>query len=159
MSKSPRSEALASGRRAAIDDLGRYNRAVESGADFGALATPSPTVCVYCPYSIRCPLFWAAVDETWREAGIVAVSGVIERRAESRLSTFSLSLDMVAGSVPHGEYLLHQLDSERFRPLAEAPLGEECAVVGLTGDVEAKQLRATARTRAYVDLDVRKTGG
>ena len=144
-------EALAVAQ-AAINDLGRYNRAVEDGADFGALADPSPAACAYCPYSIRCPAFWAAADETWREAGIVALAGEIKRRAESRLSTFSLSLDMAAGSVPQGEYLLYQLEAERFRALAEAPLGDECAAVWLIGDVEAKQLRATARTRVYVDV-------
>jgi hypothetical protein len=145
-------EALAVAQ-AALDNLQHYNSAVEGGEDFGRLASPSPAVCAYCPYSIRCPAFWAAADETWGEEGIVAASGVITRRVESRLSTFSVSVDVNAGSLASAEYLLYQLDSERFRPLADAPLGEECAAVWLTGDVEAKQLRATARTRVYVDVE------
>jgi hypothetical protein len=129
-----------------MDALDTYNAAVEADADFQTLASPSAETCVYCPYAIRCPAFWNAASENWRDAGIVAVSGEITHRTESRLSTFNATIAATHGSLPKGEYVLVQLESDRFRELADAPLDSHCAAVGLRSDTVTRQLRSTSRT-------------
>jgi hypothetical protein len=132
---------------AALDALDSYNRGVEAGKPAIDLAAPSPAACRFCAYAIECPAFWSAADERWLDEGIVAVAGGMHGREKSRLSTFNITVERSTGSVPHGDYLLYQLDAERFGAILALPNGTEVAALWLVGDTSARQLRATARTR------------
>jgi hypothetical protein len=52
-----------------------------------------------------------------------------------------------AGSVGPGDYLLYQLDAERFGAVLALPDGAEVAALWLVGDSDTQQLRPTMRTR------------
>jgi hypothetical protein len=132
---------------AALDALASYNEQVQAGTPIVDLATPSPAACRFCPYAVGCSAFWSAADETWLEEGITAVAGGMHGREESRLSTFNMKIEKATGSVPPGDYLLYQLDAERFGAVLPLADGTEVAALWLAGDSSARQLRATARTR------------
>lgn len=140
--------AAAEAAIAALDD---YNRDVERGESPMELASPSPGACLFCPYAIQCPAFWSAAEPSWIHHGLVAVAGEMRGREESRLSTFNVKITRAAGSVGPGEYLLFQLDAERFGAILAVRDGAEVAAVGLAGDADARQLRATLRTRIAVE--------
>jgi RecB family exonuclease len=137
---------------AAIDALSDYNRAVDAGTPPIDLASPSPSVCGFCPYAIECPAFWSEAEPSWLEHGVIAVAGQIHDREESRLSTFNVRLERAAGSVGAGDYLLAQLDAERFGAILALPEGAEVAAVWLAGDAAAHHLRATQRTRVATEV-------
>jgi hypothetical protein len=132
---------------AALAALGEYNREVDAGLPAIDLATPSPAACRFCPYAIECPAFWSSANHHWLEQGIVAVVGRIHGREESRLSTFNIRVKKTAGSVGPGDYLLYQLDAERFGAVLALPDGAEVAALWLIGDSDTQQLRPTMRTR------------
>src|SRR5579875_1712756 len=136
---------------AAITALTDYNRRVSEGTPPIDLASPSPPVCGICPYAIECPAFWSDADTSWLAQGVVAIAGELHDLEASRVSTFNIRLQRLAGSVGAGEYLLFQLDAERFGGLVGLPPGAEIAAVWLAGDVAARQLRATQRTRVAAD--------
>jgi hypothetical protein len=132
---------------AAMTALSDYNRTVEHGTPAIELASPSPDVCTFCPHAIECPAFWSEAEPSWLERGVVAVAGPIHDREESRLSTFNVKVMRAAGSVGPGDYLLFQLDAERFGAILSLPDDATVAAVWLGGDAAAAQLRATQRTR------------
>ncbi len=136
---------------AAIAVLDEYNRDVERGESPMKLASPSPSACLFCPYAIQCPAFWSATEPSWIQHGLVAVAGEMRGREESRFSTFNVKITRAAGSVGPGDYLLFQLDAERFGAILAVRDGAEVAAVGLAGDTDARQLRATLRTRITVE--------
>lgn len=140
------SEAAASALRA----LDEYNAAIDNVRPLEKIASPSADRCRFCPFSIQCPAFWSAVEPAWAEDGIIALAGHIERREESRLSTFTLTVRRESGSVSDGNYLVHQLDAERFHELRIAPIGASVALVDLIGEVDRFHLKASTRTRAQV---------
>lgn len=132
----------------ALAALDAYNKAVAAGTGAAELAAPDPANCTFCAYSIICPAFWAAADQSWADSGLVAVAGArgAETLAEAS-PAFNVDIDGVAGTVPPGEYVLYQLDRERFSALLEAEPGSAVAAVRLRGDPERRRLTATAATR------------
>jgi PD-(D/E)XK nuclease superfamily len=136
---------------AALVALEEYNRRVDNDAPAIDLATPTPNACRFCPYAIECPAFWSSADESWLEMGIVAVAGPIHAREESRLSTFNVRIAREKGSVRPGDYLLYQLDAERFGAILSLPEGSEVAALWLIGDPDDRYLRATLRTRIAIE--------
>ena len=136
--------------KAALEALEDYNRKVADGVQAIELAKPSPTACRFCSYAIECPAFWSSADENWLDEGIVAVAGPIQAREESRLSTFNVRIASAAGSLAPGDYLLYQLDAERFGAILALPEHSEVAALWLVGDPDALHLRATLRTRIAV---------
>ena len=71
----------------------------------------------------------------------------------SRLSTFNVRIGRTAGTVGEGEYLLYQLDAERFGTMLRIPPGTEIAALWLEGETEARALRSTLRTRIATNHD------
>jgi RecB family exonuclease len=134
----------------ALRALDEYNSAVDRGVDAIDLAAPSPSACRFCPYAIECPAFWLSAGPLWLQEGIVALAGELLGREESRLSTFNLRVRREGGTVGPGEYLLYQLDAERFGALLGIPLETEIAAVWLVGVPEAAHFKAGSRTQIAV---------
>ncbi len=135
---------------AALSALDQYNSALESLRPLEELGSPTPDACRFCPFATRCPAFWAQIDESWVEAGVLAVAGRITAVAESRLDTFNVELDLETGCVTAGPCLLYGLDAHRFGIVLEAPPGSALAATALIGNAEARQFRAGQRTRIVV---------
>jgi hypothetical protein len=135
---------------AALNALGRYNAEIWAGGSLGELGNPSPDICRFCPFAVRCPAFWTAVSPAWLEHGIVATAGAVVRIAESRLDTFNIELDAAAGSLEPGRCLLHGLDAQRFGAAVDAGERAHVAATNLAARVEERQVRPTQRTRLVV---------
>lgn len=136
--------------RDVIAALDEYNQNVQACTSPEALADPSPEHCRFCPFAIRCPGFWSAVNPDWGADGIVAVTGEITASKSSRFDTFDVDGTVERGSVPGSSVRLHGLDLDRFRPALHAPIGSSFAAAGLRPGTSDDVARCTARTRLVV---------
>ena len=98
----------------ALAGLSAYNTAVESGVEPVAMAAPSQDVCRFCSFAIDCPALWMTVDTSWQEAGYTMLAGTINSTEVAHTGTVNLTVSAIRGSVPPGDYLLYQLDPQRF---------------------------------------------
>ena len=134
--------------RQVIAALDGYNSEVRGGVSPEALANASPEHCRFCPFAVRCPGFWSAVNPDWAAEGVLAVAGEVTASEPSRFDTFDLDGKIEAGSLPSGNVRLHGLDLDRFRPVLQSPAGSSFAATGLRG--AGGVVGCTARTRLVV---------
>ncbi len=110
------------------DALSRYNAAVESGDNMVSAASPSPDACRFCSYASGCPAFWAAATEDWRDRGVTAVKGVVERRSAGHGGGSALTIRVAQGTFQSELVTLSPVDEDEqgIRGVAEGDL--LCAV-------------------------------
>jgi hypothetical protein len=130
----------------ALDD---YNATVRDGRPVAGLAAPSVRSCRFCPYAVRCPAFWDAIDLTWAEDGVRAIAGRVLAREIAELGTLALKVEITNG-VASGEVWLYGLDPERFPASATTTPGEWVAATSLIGARDYSRFRPSEQTRLVV---------
>lgn len=148
-----RGDEAAQAAQDVVAALDEYNQSVQACTSPEALADPSPEHCRFCPFAIRCPGFWSAINPAWGADGIVAVTGEITASESSRFDTFDVDGTAEKGSIPGSSVRLHGLDLDRFRPALHAPIGSSFAAAGLRPGTSDDVVRCTARTRLVIAPD------
>jgi PD-(D/E)XK nuclease superfamily len=129
--------------------LDQYNAAVLDGRPVADLGAASPQSCRFCPYAVRCPAFWDAIDRTWAEDGIRAIAGRLLACEMAELGTLAFKVEAQRGAAS-GEVWLYGLDPERFSAGATASPGEWLAATSLIGAPASARFRPSEQTRLVV---------
>ena len=87
---------------AAVGALESFNRLVESGADFAAMATPGIEQCRYCPVRGGCPAFLRVSSEEWHSLRF-AVGGRVRDDTGSSTSERCLTIAAEYGTAGSSE--------------------------------------------------------
>ncbi|MEW6071064.1 MAG: PD-(D/E)XK nuclease family protein [Planctomycetota bacterium] len=129
-------EPLACERAAAeaVSLLDQYNREIEAGVAPTRLASPSTDACMWCPYQVLCPAFWAAAAESWSDQlGAAAIGGSAPAAPKPIHGGAALALSLRAdeGTGPRGEVGLAPLNPGVHPSLAQVKAGTRVRVSGL----------------------------
>ena len=92
-------------------------------------ATPAEHACRFCDHHARCPEFWASCGPAW--ALLSAAAGTVAAIQVIPATGVSLSLDVVAGTVPAGRVALTRVPLANLPALDELQPGSWVAVTGL----------------------------
>lgn len=114
----------------ALNKLTAYNVAVRLGGEPEALARPSQSACLHCPFKAACPAFWSVVEPWWEINGSRAhVSGIVTAIDELGHSGRALNLAVERGSLPAGHYRLRGLTQRRFSDINSLVPGTAVRVI------------------------------
>jgi PD-(D/E)XK nuclease superfamily len=105
-------EAAESELEAARSELRGFNEAVEDGADFEQLASPSVDACRFCPCIPFCDAFWRRAEPSWEEEVGAHAEGAVRDLTRADLEPFrivSLEVDVRAGTVPTGTFWIEHV--------------------------------------------------
>jgi len=107
----PRSEAEAEAEQARRI-LQEFNAAVSEGKSFSEMASPSPSVCCYCPCIPFCESFWANAEPSWAEGCGVHLEGRIVKHSSSDVQgtrLLMLEIEVHRGTIDSQIAALEQL--------------------------------------------------
>jgi CRISPR/Cas system-associated exonuclease Cas4 (RecB family) len=113
--------------RDAKERLAAYN-ALASGPP---VSVPSPKNCLYCPFSVSCPDFWAACDTSWADAGLLAAAGQATRVFDTPLGGVTVQLVSEVGSLAGKLVTIEGLDRAQLQRLGQPVVGSLIRVSGL----------------------------
>lgn len=95
--------------QAAMDQMVQFNKLVSEQGSLTQLASPALESCRYCNYKADCPAFWRYPFEVEAsDWGIYAhLEAIILDVREMHRGEFVVILEVVAGTIPTGNYMLN----------------------------------------------------
>jgi hypothetical protein len=131
---------------ASVGELDAYNASIGEGVSVAGLGAASPDAWRFCPYAVRCPAFWDAIDQDWADEGIRAAAGPVLVRETAQRGSVSIKLEAACGSAA-GEAWLYALDPERFPASCDANPSDWIAATSLVGAPGSGRYRPSEQTR------------
>jgi hypothetical protein len=118
----------------AISLLKVYNARLRSGGSADALASPSPSVCKWCPFKIICPAFWRTASSAWSgQLDGAAVEGVLDEppRPIHAGAAVTISVQVEKGSEESRTKQIAPLDPTLHANLHSLTSGDRIRIVSL----------------------------
>jgi hypothetical protein len=114
--------------------LESYDEKLRNAAEPEDVASPSATVCRWCPYKLICPSFWRTSSPAWSghldgaavEGALVGDPGVIHGGAAR-----AIALNVEAGSEAHRRVQIAPLNPDTHASVSVLAAGDRVRLVGL----------------------------